>query len=139
MEYAVADYVIAVVALAAAVLGIFNGFSGALAFFAALASGLFGARASWALYADWLPAVWTRALATLVSALVVFGLVRMLVRRMVTGLLKQPADSVFGFATGAVTGFLLSLGAAYLLRLSGFIAFNSRFVDCAESLFKPGI
>ena len=41
------------------------------------------------------------------AALVVFGLVRVVVGRIVSRLLSQPADSIFGLVLGAALGALL--------------------------------
>ena len=54
-----------------------------------------------------------RAALTLVAALVAFGLVRLIVKKMVNGLLAQPADALFGFAIGLAMGLLLLAGWAY--------------------------
>ena len=54
-----------------------------------------------------------RGAATLVAALLAFGLVRLVVKRLVNGLLAQPSDALFGFAVGAGLGVLLLFAWAY--------------------------
>ena len=68
--------------------------------------------------------VWGRVVAVLALGLVVFGLVRLVVRKLVAGLLAQPADAIFGFLTGAVTGFALA-GLAVTLLGPDHLAFFS--------------
>ena len=138
MVYTTADYAIAIAALAAAILGLFNGFSGALAFLSGLALSLVAGRASWAWSGCRFDSAWARVLVTLVVALLAFGLVRAVVRRMVNGLLRQPADAVFGFIVAGATGFMLALAAVYFLNLSGLTTIESAFVSAAESLFQNG-
>ena len=56
--------------------------------------------------------LWVRALAVLAGLLVVFGIVRALVRRFVNGLLAQPADAIFGFLAGVLLVALVAVGWA---------------------------
>ena len=45
--------------------------------------------------------------------LLVFGLVRIVVKKLVNGLLSQPSDALFGMLTGAVFGLLILVAWAY--------------------------
>ena len=108
-----ADYVLCGLTLVAAVSGLFRGFSGTLAFvlatLAASVAGTFG----WAQSPSFTDVLWMRVIGTLVATLLVFGLVRVIVRRIVNGLLAQPADAIFGFLVGILIGALATLAWAY--------------------------
>lgn len=134
MELLFPDYVILAVAVGSAVLGLFIGFSGALAFLAGLAvAGIVG-RLGWALSADFLDARWARALATLVVTLLGFGIARVIVRKCVHGLLAQPADAILGSLTALVSGAAVSLAIAWLLTHFGILSFDSRLLGEVTSL-----
>lgn len=107
MTFLPADYVLAAITLTLAVSGIFRGFSGTLAFILATAAAGCAAAFGWAWLAEYIAPVWMRAGATLVSGLLVFGLVRIIVKKTINGLLAQPADAIFGFITGAAAGLAL--------------------------------
>ena len=109
------DYAIICSALAVAIIGAFGGFSGSLAFLLASVAGGAVGKFGWGFSAHHLNSEWSRAVAVLAASLTVFGLVRWAVRKMVAGLLAQPADAIFGFLTGAVTGFALAAAAVYVL------------------------
>jgi len=106
-----ADYVLCAVTLAAAVLGLFGGFSGALGFFAGSAAAGMAVKFGWSFARSLIQIPWVAAVATLVAALLAFGIARAVVRRIVRGLLAQPADAIFGSLVAAVTGAALA-GAA---------------------------
>ena len=108
MEFLPADYVLCALMLTAAVLGLFRGFSGTLAFLVALAAGGIAASFSWRYSLGFSAEMWIRAVATLVVALLAFGLVRIIVKKLVNGLLAQPADAVFGLLVGIASGVLLT-------------------------------
>lgn len=96
-----------------AVMGLFRGLSGALGFLAAsmaaAAAGTFG----WPLSETWFAEVWQRGAVVLVAVLISFGLVRLLVKKAVNGLLSQPSDAIFGCLVGILTGVLLLAAWAY--------------------------
>ena len=108
MEFLPADYVLCALTLTAAVLGLFRGFSGTLAFLVALAAGGIAASFSWRCSLGFSAEMGIRAAATLVVALLAFGLVRIIVKKLVNGLLAQPADAVFGLLVGIASGVLLT-------------------------------
>lgn len=95
-----ADYVIFAAAIVAAAMGLFRGLSGAIGFAAGVAAAslvwLF-ARPFAAMAAD---EAWRQYLMLGGGALVGFGLARIVVKKLVNGLLSQPSDSIFGFLTG---------------------------------------
>ena len=128
-----ADYVIMSVSVIAGVAGLFIGFSGTMAFLAATVVSAFAGKFAWTMSADWLATNWTRGLATVIAALLVFGLVRWGVRRIVNGLLKQPADSVFGFLVAAITGIVLSAIVVHLINFAQIAEVPSVFVSEAMS------
>jgi len=99
-----ADYVIGIVTLAAAILGLFGGFSGALAFCAGLIAAVLAGKLGHSFIAAFFSAEWAVIVATLVVSLLAFGLARLLVKRVVKGLLAQPADAIFGGLVAALTG-----------------------------------
>ncbi len=108
-----ADYVVGAIVITLAIMGLFRGFSGALAFLVALGAAAAVSVCGWSLSAEWLTETWMRAAATLVATLLAFGLVRLLVKKFVNGLLAQPSDAIFGFLVGLAVGILLLVAWAY--------------------------
>lgn len=108
-----ADYILCGLTLVMAVTGLFRGFSGTLAFALATAAAVLAGVFGWAYSASFTPVVWMRGAGILVGALLTFGFVRMLVRKLVGGLLAQPSDALFGFLIGASFGVLLLLAWAH--------------------------
>jgi uncharacterized membrane protein required for colicin V production len=100
MELLPADYVVCAMALTASVLGLFRGFSGALAFFAGVAAGGAASFFCWTCSSGLIENGWMRGIATLVAFLLALGVVRVLVKKIVNGLLAQPTDAVFGALVG---------------------------------------
>lgn len=100
----IADYVLCGLTLAMAVTGLFRGFSGTVAF--ALASAVAAAAGSfgWTWSATVTDVAWQRAAGVMVATLLTFGLVRLVVKKLVNGLLSQPSDAVFGAFVGAALG-----------------------------------
>lgn len=107
------DYIIIGISLAAAVLGMFGGFSGALAFLAGVGSAVAALRFGWDFLASRIQTPWVLALAALLCALVVFGIARLIVKKFVKNLLAQPADAIFGALIAAVAGFAAAIAGAY--------------------------
>lgn len=133
ITWCTADYVIMSVSVVAGILGLFIGFSGTMAFLAATVVSALAGKLAWAMSADYLATNWTRGLATVILTLLVFGLVRWGVRRIVNGLLKQPADSIFGFLIAAITGIVLSTIVVYLINFAQIAEIQSVFVSEAMS------
>lgn len=113
MVFQTADWVILGFTATLAVTGLFRGFSGTLAFLAASFAAAAVSGLGWHYSESFMSAVWLRALATLVAALLAFGIVRALVRKIVNGLLAQPADAIFGFLCGLLAGALVVVVWAY--------------------------
>lgn len=102
-----ADYALLGLMIVLAVMGLFRGFSGTLAFLVALGAAALAATLGWRLSPRWFDTAVIRGAVTLIVTLVTFGLVRLIVKRTVNGLLAQPSDAIFGLITGAVTGALV--------------------------------
>lgn len=115
MELLAVDYVILVVGVVMALTGLFCGFSGLLGF--ALAAAVAGLSASfaWGLSATYFGSPWQRALAVLIAVVLVFWLVRVLVRRTLHCALAQPGDAVLG----ALLGLVLVVVGLAIWALSG--------------------
>ena len=133
ITWCTADYVIMSVSVIAGIAGLFIGFSGTMAFLAATVVSALAGKLAWAMSADYLATNWTRGLATVIATLLIFGLVRWGVRRIVNGLLRQPADSIFGFLVGAITGIVLSTIVVYLINFAQIAEIQSVFVSEAMS------
>lgn len=108
-----ADWALAAATLAMAVLGLFRGFSGTVAFIAGLAAAFFAGAFAWTALETHLPVEWQRIAASFTGALLAFGLVRIIVKKLVNGLLAQPTDSLLGFLCGAACGVLALLAWAF--------------------------
>jgi len=129
MELMPADYAILVTSGVAGVWGLFSGFSGALAFLAGTVAGVVAGRCGWALSPNWFSSSWGQALASLAVGLVAFGLARVLVRKVVHGILAQPGDAIFGSMVASVAGFALAVGAVFLAGYADLADWPSSLVD----------
>ena len=125
MEFLTADYCIGAVAVVMAVLGLFRGLSGTLAFAAASAAGLFVASFGWSYSATLTAVAWQRWGGVLLASLLAFALVRIVVKRLVGGMLAQPSDAIFGMLTGVAIAVLVVLAWAW----SGMFVEYSRIVQ----------
>ena len=138
MALGVAEYAILAATLGAAVIGLFIGFSGSLAFLAgSLAAGAV-ARFGWTMAAAYLPNAWTRGIAVVVAALVAFGIVRWIVKKTVHGFVAQPGDAIFGALVAGAVGFCFSAGGILLLAAFGFIEDSSVPAILSELLHHVG-
>ena len=113
MQLLPADYAIGAVAVVMAFLGLFRGFSGTLAFAAASAAAMLVGSFGWTLSASFTDVAWQRAGGVLVAALLAFALVRIVVKRIVNGMLAQPSDAIFGMLAGLAITALLVLAWAW--------------------------
>ena len=108
-----ADYAICGITVVMAVLGLFRGFSGTLGFvlgeIVAAVTGSFG----WTYSLSFTAVTWQRGAGVLVVALLAFGLVRLIVKKLVNGLLAQPSDAIFGALIGVAIGALILVVWAY--------------------------
>jgi len=135
MELLTADYLILAASSVGFVLGLFIGFSGALAFLIGCISAGLAVRFGWSLSAEWISVDWLRALVTFLAALLAFGLVRLVTKKTVHGLVAQPGDAIFGALIAAVTGFVLVAGGLWMVRAFGFAgdSLNSVLLEKALS------
>lgn len=99
-----ADYILCGLTIVMAVLGLFRGFSGTLGFILAALAAVLTATFGWTLSASFTEVAWQRAGGVLVATLLAFGLVRLIVKKLVNGLLAQPSDAIFGLLIGAAFG-----------------------------------
>ena len=109
LELQTADYVLCGLTIVAAVTGLFRGFSGTLAFALASAAASLVGSFGWAYSATLTDVAWQRGAGVLVASLLAFGIVRLVVKKLVNGLLAQPSDAILGALVGA------ALGAAVLV------------------------
>lgn len=108
------DYVLLALSCFFVILGLFRGASGVFSFIAAsvisFSTGVF----TWESVCSLNVPTWAHFVITLVLGLVVFGIVRFMVKKLVNSLLAQPADSIFGLLLGFATSVLLVYVAAGL-------------------------
>ena len=108
-----ADYVLCGITVVMAVLGLFRGFSGTLGFVLGVIAAAFVGSFGWTYSLSFTGVTWQRGAGVLVAALLAFGLVRLIVKKLVNGLLAQPSDAIFGFLIGAALGVLILVAWAY--------------------------
>lgn len=128
------DFVLLGIAAVMTLTGLLRGFSGTLAFvLASLAAAAVGTYAWTQLHAMSLQ-TWMQILAVILIGILVFGLVRLLVKKIVNGLLAQPADAVFGM----IVGFAFALALAAIWAVSGIHHEQSRIVRQLSAWFSDG-
>ena len=111
--FQVADYVLCGVTIVAAVTGLFRGFSGTLAFALATAAASLVGSFGWSWSATMTDVAWQRGAGVLVATLLTFGIVRIVVKKLVNGLLSQPSDALFDGLVGAGLGVAAIVVWAY--------------------------
>lgn len=92
------DFVLAGVAAFVCAIGLFRGLSGFLAFLTASAATAAAAVWLWPESAAYIGSTVARVAAFAAGGVLVFGVVRMVVKKLVNGLLAQPVDSIAGLA-----------------------------------------
>ncbi|MBQ0033380.1 MAG: hypothetical protein KBT68_11360 [bacterium] len=112
-DFLPADYALCGITIVMAVLGLFRGFSGTLGFVLGAIAAAFAASFGWAYSTSLTEVVWQRGAGVLVVTLLAFGVVRLIVKKLVNGLLAQPSDAIFGCLIGAALGVLLLVAWAY--------------------------
>ena len=108
-----ADYALCGLTIVMAVLGLFRGLSGTLAFVVAAIAAAFAASFGWTCSESFTPVAWQRGAGVLVATLLVFGIARLIVKRLVNGLLAQPSDAIFGCLIGVILGGLILVAWAH--------------------------
>ena len=111
--FQVADYALCTATLVAAAMGMFRGFSGTLAFALATAVASCAGAFGWSSSATLTDGAWQRGAGVLVATLLTFGIVRLVVKKLVNGLLSQPSDAIFGGLVGAGLGVAAVVVWAY--------------------------
>ena len=119
------DYFVLTAAAGGAVLGLFIGFSGAAAFLSGTLVASFCALFGWQALGAYVSMPWLRALATVVGALLAFGLTRMIVRRFVRVMFAQPADAIFGALAAGFSACACALGLVWLGNFLGLLPYPS--------------
>lgn len=113
MQLLPADYALGAIMVVLAILGLFRGLSGTIAFVLASAAASFVASFGWVWSASFTDIAWQRGGGVLLATLVAFGLVRACVKKLVHGLLAQPSDAIFGMLSGVVLGALVVVAWAW--------------------------
>ena len=113
IELQPADYALCGLTLVMSVTGLFRGFSGTLAFAVASAAAAAAGSLCWAWSATAMDATWQRAAAVLVASLLAFGIVRLVTKKLVNGILAQPTDAILGALVGAALGAAMVAGWAW--------------------------
>ena len=108
-----ADYALCGITIVMAVLGLFRGFSGTLGFVLGAVAAAFAASFGWACSASFTEVAWQRGAGVLVATLLCFGIVRLIVKKLVNGLLAQPSDAILGCLIGVALGGLVLAAWAY--------------------------
>ena len=130
MELTGADCAVLAVTLGGAVIGLFIGFSGALAFLCGAAASAAAGTFAFPLLATEIANVWARGAVVGLGGLLVFGLVRLIVKKLVHGLVAQPGDAIFGSLTAAASSFAVVLAVVWLLgTLTGEPLFSSALLQ----------
>lgn len=112
MVFLPADYALIAVTAVMAVLGLFRGLSGMIAFIAASVVSVFVATFGWNYTSLVSETLWVRAIADIVVTLLIFGVVRLIIQKVINGILAQPSDAIFGMLLGLSSGLLLALAWA---------------------------
>ena len=112
MQFQGLDYALCGAAALFAVLGLFRGFSGVFAFLVASVATAFASVWLWPHVAALSGMMWLRVIIAVFAGVVVFGVVRILVKKVVNGLLAQPVDAFAGLSIGILCGVLMLLVAS---------------------------
>ena len=112
-DFLPADYALCGITVVMAVLGLFRGFSGTLGFVLGAVAAAFAGSFGWVRSAVLTDVAWQRGAGVLVATLLAFGIVRLVVKKLVNGLLAQSSDAILGFLTGAALGVLVLVAWAY--------------------------
>ncbi len=130
MTFLPGDFVVGGITAVLVILGLFRGFSGILAFLVATVAAAATAVFGWGYAGTFLANLWARGVALLVAALVVFCLVRVVVKKSVNGCLAQPSDAFFGMIVGLLTGGLLLVAWT-------FTGFYTEYSNLATEVIAP--
>ncbi len=132
MQLLPADYALLAFGALCALVGLFRGLSGTLAFFVALGAAVGVAYGVWVYAFPYIEGAGMRGLAAFVAALLAFGLARLIVRKLVNGILAQPSDALFGL----LIGVLVAVGVAFIWAKAGIGAEYSNLVRALQGLIE---
>ena len=127
-----ADYGFMALAIILVVMGLFRGASGFFAFVSALAGAAAAAMCLWPYTASFSQELWVRSAIELVSVLLVYGVLRMIIKKVVNGLLSQPSDSIFG----VLIALLFSALIVFFASKIDLVKEHSNIAVVASELFK---
>ncbi len=108
----IADYAFLALSCFFVILGLFRGASGVFSFVAATVVSIAFSIFIWTYITGFFESQWVRVTLLIILGLLAFGLVRVIVDGLVTALLAQPADSIFGVILGIALGALVIYIAA---------------------------
>lgn len=128
-----ADWMVVLIATAAAIGGMIIGVSGALAWLLATAVSCVAFRFCWGGYSALIAIFWVRVIVTAITLLLIFAAVRALVKKFIRVLVAQPGDAIFGAIISATVGFAFAVGALWLIAQTGFIDFKSYFLEAVAA------
>ncbi|MCR5413945.1 MAG: CvpA family protein [Kiritimatiellae bacterium] len=106
------DCILGGLCAAMAILGLIRGFSGIFAFLCGTATGAAAVVWAWPTLLGGFDQVWVKALLATAAFIVIFGIVRMVVKAIAAKLLDTPADRLFGVCFGLLCGALLLWAAS---------------------------
>ena len=121
MQLQVADYVFLLAATLFVIAGLFRGLSGFFAFVAALVASTVVSISLWPLICLSFADVFVRGAVAAVGAIIVFGIVRFLVKFILRKIISQPSDSIVGM----VFALLLSVALLYVASASAIVREHS--------------
>ncbi len=108
----IADYAFLALSCFFVILGLFRGASGVFSFVAATVVSIAFSIFIWTYITGFFESQWVRVTLLIILGLLAFGFVRVIVDGLVTALLAQPADSIFGVILGIALGALVIYIAA---------------------------
>lgn len=103
------DYAIIGITAVMAIMGLWRGLSGMVAFISATACAIFAATYGWDLTANYLSIDWQRGIADFVATLVIFAIFRFVIKNTINKMLTQPSDSIFGLVAALLIGAVIVL------------------------------
>lgn len=128
------DYILLAVSCFFVIMGLFKGASGLFSFVTATITSVSASILLWPYIAARFPQLSVKYVVAIVVGLIIFGLIRIIVRKIVNGLLGQPADAIFGFVLGVLTSALL----IYIASNIPYARSVSRIAHEADAIIKVG-
>ncbi len=132
MPLTIVDICFIALTVVSVLIGLLRGASGFLAFAAATAGASVAAIHCWSYTLRISEAAWIRVIVSLVLALLIFAILRAVVKKIVNGLLSQPSDSFFGI----VIALLLSVAIVFFASKTDLAKEHSSIAVFASELLK---